>query len=114
MTGNHIAQTAGVFVVASAAFDADAFGDRNLHVIDVAPVPDGFEDAVGEAEDQDVLDGFLAEVVIDAVGLRFLDYGGDLAIQGLCRFQIAAKWLLNNDASPAAPVKGARSHSTCR
>jgi hypothetical protein len=40
-------------------------------VIDVAAVPDGLEDAVGETEDHDVLDRFFAQVMIDAVDLAF-------------------------------------------
>ncbi len=58
-----------LLVVAAALLDADRFRHRDLHVVDVAAVPDRLEDAVGEAEDQDVLDGLFAQVVIDAVDL---------------------------------------------
>ena len=47
--------------------------------IDIAPVPDRFEDAVGKPERQDVLDGLLPEVVIDAVDLRFAESRRQLA-----------------------------------
>ena len=72
MVLDHVAQRAGPFVVARAALDADGLGRGDLHVIDVAPVPDRLEHAVREAEDQQVLDGFLAEVVIDAEDLRLV------------------------------------------
>ena len=62
-----------VVVVAAAALDADRLGDGDLHVVDVAAVPDRLEDAVGEAEDHQVLDGLLAEVVIDAVDLLLVE-----------------------------------------
>ena len=67
---DHVAQRAGLLVVAAAPLDAERLGDGDLHVVDVAAVPERLEDAVGEAEDQDVLDRLLAEVVVDAVDLR--------------------------------------------
>ena len=45
-------------------------------MIDVAAVPDRLEDSVGEAERQDVLHRFFAQIVVDAVDLLFV---GDLA-----------------------------------
>jgi len=38
-------------------------------VVDVFLVPERLEDAVGEAEDQQVLDGLLAEIMVDAIRL---------------------------------------------
>ncbi|MGX1327379.1 hypothetical protein AB7M56_001878 [Bradyrhizobium elkanii] len=38
-------------------------------MVDVVAIPDRLEHAVGEAQHQDVLDGFLAEIVIDPVDL---------------------------------------------
>jgi hypothetical protein len=45
-------------------------------VVDVLAVPHRLEDAVGEAEDEKVLDGLLAEVVVDAVDLRLVEVFG--------------------------------------
>ena len=64
---DHVAQCASLLVIAAAHLDAERFGHRDLHVIDVTTIPDRLEDAVAEAEDQDVLDGLLAEVVINAI-----------------------------------------------
>ena len=49
--------------------DADGFRHGDLHVIDIAVVPQRFEDAVAEAKRQDVLNGFFAEIVIDSEDL---------------------------------------------
>ena len=65
-------------VVAAAPLDADRLGHRDLHVVDVTAVPDRLEDAVGEAEDQQVLDGLLPEVVIDAVDLLLAEQAAQL------------------------------------
>src|SRR5512135_3744267 len=40
-------------------------GHRDLHAAHVPPVPDRLEDAVGEPEDQEVLDRLLTQVVVD-------------------------------------------------
>ncbi len=71
MVRHHVAQRAGGVVEAAAMADADLFIDRDLHMVDVIAVPDRLEHAVGEAQHQDVLHRFLAEVMIDPVDLVF-------------------------------------------
>ena len=73
MVLDDVAEGAGFLVEGPAAFDADGFGGGDLDVVDVVAVPDGLEDAVGEAEDEDVLDGLFAEVVVDAEDLVFVE-----------------------------------------
>ena len=73
-------------------------------MIDVAAIPDGLENAVGETKDQDVLNGFLAEIVIDAKVWFFLEHLADFAVQRLRRFEIAAERLLDDDAPPVATI----------
>ena len=68
----HVADNAGFVVVPSAGFYADRFGGGNLHMIDVAPIPDRLEHGIGEAEYHDVLHGFFAEIVIDPIDLFFI------------------------------------------
>ena len=75
-----MSRSAPAVVVAAAFLHADLLGDRDLHVVDVAPVPDRLEDAVGESEDQDVLHRLLAEVVIDPVDLVLIEHLPDLAL----------------------------------
>ena len=71
----------GFLIVAAAAFDADRLGRRDLHVVDVAPVPERLENAVAEAEGQDVLDGFFAQVMIDAIDLALLENLVNIVVQ---------------------------------
>jgi hypothetical protein len=63
----HVAQRAGVVVVIAAAFHADGLADGDLHLLDVARVPQRLEQRVAEAQREQVLHAFLAEVVVDAV-----------------------------------------------
>ena len=69
MVLDHVAQRARLLVVRAAALHAQGLGHRDLHVVDVIAVPERLEDAVGEPEDEDVLDRLLAEIVVDPVDL---------------------------------------------
>jgi hypothetical protein len=70
---HHIAQSTRLFVVAGARAHALLFRDRDLDVVHVLLVEQRLEDAVREAHHQDVLNGFLAQVVIDPVDLPFVE-----------------------------------------
>jgi hypothetical protein len=73
-------------------------------VIDVAAVPDRLEDAVAEPECQDVLDRLLAEVVVDAIELPFVEHSQQLAVQGPGGFEIVSERLFHHDPAPAITV----------
>ncbi len=70
-----------------AALDADGFGDRDLHVIDMVAVPQRLEDAVGKAQRHDVLDRLLAEEMVHAEDLRLVQYLEDAGVERLGRWQ---------------------------
>ena len=57
----------------AAALDADRLGHGDLDRVDVAPIPDRLEEPVAEAEDGEVLDRLLAQVVVDAVDLVLVE-----------------------------------------
>src|SRR5439155_27273659 len=78
-----------------------------LHLLDVAVVPERLEDSVPEAEDQDVLDGLLAEVMVDAVDLAFVKYRVDERVQLARGSQIAPEGLLDDHARPGRRYVGA-------
>lgn len=46
---HHVAEGAGFFIIAGAGFHAEGFAGGDLHILDVAAIPEGFEDGVGEA-----------------------------------------------------------------
>ena len=72
MVLDHVADGASFLVVTTAAADAKFFGDGDLDVIDRLAVPELFEDGVRKTEHQNVLNGFLAEVMVDAEDLFFV------------------------------------------
>jgi hypothetical protein len=70
---DHVAQRAGLLVIATAPLDAGGLGNRDLHVIDRLAAPGPLDHRVGEPEDEDVLHRLLAEVVVDPEHLRLVE-----------------------------------------
>src|SRR3989449_11356949 len=110
MVLDDVTHRARLLVVTGAFFYSDRLGDRDLHVVDVLPVPDRLEDPVREPHDEGVLDGLFAEGVIDAEDLVLAEDGvedlGELA-RGLA---VMNERLLDDDPGPApvAPPAGLR------
>ena len=69
MGHDHVAKGAGLLVEADAIADVQRLGHVDLHVVDEIAVPDRLEQAVGEAEGEDVLRRLLAEEMVDAEDL---------------------------------------------
>ena len=78
---HHIAQSACAFVEAGASLDPERFRRSDLHLVDVMGVPEGRENRVREPQYQNVLRGFLAEEMIDAVSLLFRKGIADDAVE---------------------------------
>ena len=109
---DHVAQCARVVVVAAAQLDADRLRRRDLHGVDVAPVPDRLEDDVGEPQRHDVLHRLFAEVVVDAVDQLLVEDFRDFGLQRARGIEIGAERLLDDDARPAFGVV-ARTQARC-
>src|SRR5918995_576054 len=91
-----VADRARLLVEGAPALDAEVLGHGDLHLADVAGVPDRLQQGVGEAQVEDVLDRLLAQEVVhpeDAVL-------GQVAVQDLVqlpgRGQVAAERLLHD------------------
>ena len=104
MVRHHVAQRAGGVIETAAVADAELLVDRDLDVIDVIAIPDRLEHAVGEAQHQDVLDGFLAEIMVDPVDLVLVDDLQQFAIQCLGRGEIGSERLFDHQPPPRAVV----------
>ena len=64
-----------MIVVTAAVLDANRFGYGDGYIVDVAAVPDRFEEGIGKTERQDVLHRLLAEIVINPEDLAFIETG---------------------------------------
>jgi len=100
VTLNHVAERSRRFIKNRRALDAKRFRTTDLHVIDVIPVPKRLENAVPKTQHEQVLNGVLAQIVIDAVDLLFVEDVEDNLVQSFAEAKISfsRKGLLNNDA----------------
>ena len=101
MRHHHVAEGAGLLVEGRALAEPERLGHVDLHMVDEVAVPDRLEQAVGEAEGQDVLRRLLAEEVVDAEDLVL---GEDLVQPGVERHgarEVGAEGLLHDDAAIA-------------
>ena len=104
MVLDHVAQHARLLVVGAPPLHAQLLGHGDLHVVHVAAVPDGLEEAVGEAEDEDVLHRLLAQVVVDAEDLVLLQLAAEVGVEGARAVEVAAEGLLHDDAPPGVAL----------
>ena len=75
-------------------------GNCDLHFLDVLTVPQRLEDRIGKTENENVLDSFLAEVVIDAIDLVLVQAIEDRAVQCPGGVETPAERLLDHDPIP--------------
>src|SRR5579885_1870232 len=104
MVLHHIADRSRLLIISAAALNTDIFCHRDLHMIDITPVPDRLKDAVSQAEDQDILHRLFAEIVVDAVDLFLAKDLAHLAIELFGRGEIVSKGFFDDDARPALAV----------
>jgi hypothetical protein len=104
---DHVAQRARLLVVAGARADAFFFGHGHLHVVDVLLVEERLEDAVREPHDEDVLDRFLPEVVVDAVDLPFGEHLRDRIVDRQRARQVAPDRLFHDEARKGRRIRWA-------
>ena len=110
MVLEHVPHHAGLLVIAGPVLDADGLGGGDLDVVHVLAVPHGLEDRVREAEDEDVLDGLLAEVVVDAEDLVLGEVLVHQPVQLPRRLQVAPERLFDHDAHPRLRVRVANAY----
>ncbi len=95
---DHVADRPGFFVERAATLHAEDFGHRNLHTLDVVAIPDRLEDLVGEAEEEQVLHGRFAEVVVDAEDRLLVEVFVHDLVERERRGQVAAEGLFEHHA----------------
>ena len=112
MVLEHVAHHPRLLVVLAPMLHAHGLRRGDLHVVHMVAVPQRLEDRVGEAEDQEVLDRLLAQVVIDAVDL-VLGEGADgrarSALRALSRLRPNGFSMMTRDPGPllAGPAPAA-------
>ena len=95
---HHVAIGAGLLVERGALAEPERLGHVDLHVVDEVAVPDRLEQAVGEAERQDVLRRLLAEEMVDAENLLLGEHLVQLGVERHRAGEIGAERLFHDDA----------------
>jgi hypothetical protein len=73
----------------------------HLDVTDEGAVPEGFEDEVGEAQNREVLDELLPEVVVDSEDLLLTQMSLQVLVQLPAALQVFTEGFLHDDTRPA-------------
>ena len=94
---DHVAQRARAVVVVGAPLKGERLVPDDLDLLDVLPVPDRLEDAVGEAQAEHVLDRLLLEEVVDAVDRALRRRLCEQVVERLGRGEVVAERLLDDD-----------------
>ena len=112
MVLHNVANHARALVIRAARLDPNLLGHRDLHAVNIPPVPDRLEDPVRKAKDQDVLDRLLSQIVVDAIKLVLVEVLVDVLVQAPGRLQVAAKGLLDDHPGPCSRA-GGPPHRAC-
>ena len=96
---DHVPDRADALVERGARRDVEVLGHRDLDLADVVAVPDRLEERVGEAEEEDVLDGRLAEEVIDPEDALLREDAQQRAVELAGRSEVAPERLFDDDAA---------------
>src|SRR5258708_10279098 len=97
---DHVEHGASLIKITTAAVHAHGLRHGNLYVVNVTPVPDGLKDSVGKAECHDVLNGFFAQVMVDAVYLFLVRHLEQLLIENLGGFKIVTEGFFDDHPAP--------------
>ena len=100
MVLNHVPNHARAIVVTGSMSNPDRLADRNLHMIQVVPVPQGLENRVRKAECQQILRRFFAQVVIVPKHLPLVEDSVDRVGQTTGDSLVATEGLLHNHPRP--------------
>src|ERR1035438_333213 len=95
---NDVANGADFFIETAPALHAEFLGHGDLYIPDVIAIPDRLEKRIGEAEVQEILHGFLAQIVIDAKDRCLVENFMQSGIQRLRALKVAAEGLLDDDS----------------
>ncbi|GBC90332.1 hypothetical protein HRbin14_01067 [bacterium HR14] len=101
MVLHHIAQGARLIVVAGAPLQPGGLRRGNLHMLHMVAVPQRLQQQVRKPKHENVLNGLLAQVVVNPENLLFAPVGAYLLIQSASAFNIVAEGLLDHQSAIA-------------
>jgi hypothetical protein len=100
---DYVPDRSGSIVEFPSPLNPELFRHGDLHTFNIIPVPDGLQKTIGEAEEQQIEDCFLAEVMVNTKDPRFWKNGVKRGIQLLCGAKIV----------PQKAFQQSPAHSSC-
>src|SRR5262249_27066952 len=74
-------------------------GHADLHTLDMMAIPEGFQERIGEAEEEQVVHRPLAQVMVDAEDRLLVEGAKQGTVERLRREEIVTERFFNDDAS---------------
>src|SRR6267378_6600031 len=103
---HYVADGPGLIIESGATLDAEVFGHGDLDAFHIVAVPERFQQRVGEAEEQHVMHGLFAEVMVDPKNALFVESTEQNLVELLRGDEVSAERLFDNDASALAGTAG--------
>ncbi len=103
MVLHHIPQSARLLIVSASPLHANAFRCGDLNVVNITTVPKRLKDAVGKTKGENVLDGFLPKVMVDAIRVGFIEGCCQMLFQGIGGFHVVSDWFLHHHTPVRLP-----------
>jgi hypothetical protein len=100
---HHVPRSPGDIVVAAASFYTHLFCDGDLNMINIEPVPKRLINGVRKTEVDKVLDGLLAEIVVNPENIRLCECTLEVLVKRFGALLILPKRLLD-DQTPDRPA----------
>src|SRR4051794_7864050 len=97
---HHVADRAGPIIEAPAALHSEIFRHGDLDLVDIVAIPDRFQERICESEEDEVLDGALSQIMIDAEDVLLREMLVQHAVQRPRRLPIAPEGFLDDEPRP--------------
>lgn len=94
---NHIPDNSCAVEIGPSGFHSDLLGGVDLYGFDVGGIPQGIEKAVGEAENQQILNRLFSQVVIDTVDSIFFEVLREAPVQFPGALEIVTEGFLDDN-----------------
>jgi len=95
-----------VVIITAPVLYPQGFRNGNLYMINIVAIPNRFKDGVGKPEHEDILNGFLTEIMIDAVDSGLFKTMSDRLVEGNRGCQIPAERFFHHQARVPGALRG--------
>ena len=99
MVLQHIAYRPVFIIISGAIADTNCFSHCDLHMINIAIVPQRFKNHIGKPQRHQILHGLFAQIMIDTIDLAFPKHQQQLIVNFFCRSLIMAQRFFNDEAA---------------